>query len=199
VSFYFNLLDLLLVLLIQNNFMRKLSALLFVFFLLSSNINAQKGENLLSIGGDLGLPTGDFAEGFNVGPGLRAKLLFGINTTGYITATSGINFFSAKPELLNTGASLTFRIIPILAGYRHTINSFFIEPQFGFGVYSATVSTGGTSESGSTNAFTWAAAMGYMGKSFEAGVRYQSGEKDGSISMIGINISYIFSLGRSRK
>lgn len=179
--------------------MRKTILATFVFFQCLS-VNAQKGENILSLGGDIAIPTGDFGKGFNIGPGFRLKMLFGVTEFGYITATSGINFFGAKKDQLGPLEAANMRIIPILVGYRHTFSGFFLEPQLGFGIYGATVKYMGMTESGSSNAFTWAAGFGYMGKNVEVGLRYQSGEKDGqSFPLFGANVSYAFSLGRSRK
>ncbi|MES2882315.1 MAG: outer membrane beta-barrel protein [Bacteroidota bacterium] len=166
----------------------------------SFSTKAQKGSTLLSLGADLAIPTSDFGDLFNVGPGVRAKMLFGVTPAGYITATTGINSFSAKSEFLDQGESITFRVIPILAGYHHNFNGFYIEPQIGFGVYSATAKANGQSESSSTNAFTWSAGFGYLKNNVEVGLRYQGAEKDGeSFSLFGVNVSYVFNLGKSKR
>lgn len=180
--------------------MKKILAAFSLILFFSLPTKAQKGTTLFSLGGDVAILTGDFGDFFNVGPGPRAKLLFGVTTAGYISATTGINFFSAKSEFIDQGESLTFRIIPILVGYHHNFNNFFIEPQIGFGVYAATAKANGLTESTSTNAFTWAAGFGYLKNNIEVGLRYQGAEKDGeSFSLFGINVGYVFNLGKSKR
>jgi len=173
--------------------------LVFSAFLLISSVYAQKGINKLTLAADVGIPTGDFSELFKPGPGIMAKLLFGISESDQITATTGITFYGAKTEFIDPDEKLTLRIIPLLGGFRHTFNGgFFLEPQLGFGIYGATYKYLGESESNSDNAFTWAMGMGFSKNSFEAGVRYQSAEKDGSTSMVGIHVGYNFTLGGNK-
>ena len=148
---------------------------------------------------DLGIPTGDFASAFNIGPGVMGKFLFGVSDAGQISGTTGITFYGAKSGIVDPpGVKVTFRIIPLLLGYRHNFNGLFVEPQVGMGIYGATATYMGQSGSDSDNAFTWAVGFGYAKDKLEAGIRYQSGEKDGSLSLVGIHIGYNFSLGSGK-
>jgi len=181
--------------------MRNLIAIIAVLF--CTQVHAQKGVNKLVLGVDFGLPTGDFAEVANIGVGPMAKFLFGITPAGDITATTGVAFYSLRKDnpRYNYYDDLkgTWSVIPILVGYRHNLNNgIFLEPQLGMGVYALKAKYQGSSESDSETAFTWAAGIGYAKKNIEIGGRYQSGEKDGSLSQFLIHIGYVLPL-KSRK
>lgn len=178
--------------------MRKLFLLGMSLFTLHFLSFAQKGENGLTLAADIGLPMGDFNEIANIGAGVMGKFLFGISPAGQISATTGVTFYKAKSDFIGSDIKLTMRVIPILGGYRHNFNGLFIEPQVGVGIFGATASYMGESDSNSDNSFAWAMGFGYAKNNIEAGVRYQSFEKDGSLSLIGIHIGYNFSLGKKK-
>jgi hypothetical protein len=184
----------------KQTFTRKL--ILAVAVLFSIQLNAQKGVNKLVIAADLGIPTGDFSEIAGVGGCIMGKLLFGISPSGDITGTTGISFYGIKDFDLGYGfddIKGSWSIIPVLAGYRHNFNGgFFLEPQIGMGIYAAKVKYQGESESNSQSAFTWAVGFGYTKKNLEVGVRYQSGENDGSLSLVGLHFGYILPLKNRR-
>lgn len=166
-------------------------------------VNAQKGTNKFIVAADLGIPTGDFGDVANVGGGIMGKMLFGVSPSGDITGTTGVSFYGIKEFDFGFGGfddlKGTWSVIPILLGYRHNFNGgFFVEPQAGMGVYAARVKYQGQSESSSESAFTWAAGLGYAKNALEVGLRYQSAEKDGSLSLIGLHVGYILPL-KSRK
>lgn len=146
------------------------------------------------------MPVGNFGQSFGFGFGIGAKFLFGVSEWGEITGTTGIDFFKVKSELVQPGASLTYRIVPIMIGYRHNINNLYLEPQAGIAIYGATASYQGQTESSSENAFTWAAGLGYRAGNADFGLRYQSGEKNGvSQGMIVFHVGYVFDLGMQRR
>ncbi|HEX2846909.1 MAG TPA: outer membrane beta-barrel protein [Chitinophagaceae bacterium] len=164
----------------------------------SLTASAQKGNNQIGVGVDLGLPTSDFGDAAKFGFGGYLKGLYGIGSAGQITLTSGYTTYSAKDEVLTgSGADkIKYGIIPILAGYRHNFDGFYAEPQLGYSIFRAKMEGGGMSVSNSEGMFTWAVGLGYAMSGFDAGVRYQSGSKDGStIAVVGIHIGYNFSLG----
>ncbi|MGN6293851.1 MAG: outer membrane beta-barrel protein [Chitinophagaceae bacterium] len=163
----------------------------------SLTASAQKGNNQIGVGVDLGLPTSDFGDAAKFGFGGYLKGLYGIGSAGQITLTSGYTTYSAKDEVLGGGIDkMKFGIIPILAGYRHNFDGFYAEPQLGYSIFRTKVESGGMSGSDSQGMFTWAVGLGYAMSGFDAGVRYQSGSKDGTtIAVVGIHIGYNFSLG----
>jgi len=163
-------------------------------FVLASfiGVNAQKGNNQVGVAFDLGIPTGDFGDGFKTGFGGQIRGLLGVGTAGQVSLTTGYSSFKEKEE---TGMDEKFSILPVLVGYRHNFSGFYVEPQVGYGSYGAKATVLGTESKSSEGAFTWAAGIGYAKNGIDLGARYQSGQKDGSISLIGIHLGYNFTLG----
>lgn len=146
----------------------------------------------------MGLPISDFGDGYSFGYGGYLKGLLGIGTAGQVTLTTGYTIYPAKDDLENAlGADkITATIIPVLAGYRHNFNGFYVEPQVGYGSYGTKIKVGGVSGNGSSGAFTYAVGAGFARGAFDAGVRYQGASKSGSTtSLVGIHLGYNFSLG----
>lgn len=160
--------------------------------------NAQKGHNQIGIGPEVAIPVGDFGDGFKTGFGGSVKGMLGVGTAGQVTLTSGFTSFKAKG--LESGEKFNASIIPILLGYRHNFNGFYVEPQAGYGIYGSKVSGMGNGFDGSnsTGAFTWAAGVGYaMQQGVDIAARYQSGHKDGSSTgIVGFTVRYNISLGK---
>jgi len=163
---------------------------------------AQKGTNQIGVGGDVGIPIGDFGDAFKTGFGGYAKGLFGIGEAGQITFTTGYSAFKAKN--LGSDESVTASIIPLLLGYRHNFNGFYAEPQVGYNIFGAKAKYLGQSESDSQGGFGYAIGIGYVVSNVDLGVRYQGGKpggdnQDGSYwSFIGIHVGYNFTLGGSK-
>ena len=166
--------------------------------LISAASYAQKGNNAIGVAVDAAVPVGSLSDATSFGIGSTAKGLYGIGTAGQLTLTVGYTSFSAKKEIKEAlGASkFTQGVIPILAGYRHNFNGFFAEPQIGYGIYTTKIKGGLFESDGNEGALTWAIGGGYVfNKKIEAGVRYQSGTKDGESSgFIGVRVGYNFSL-----
>jgi hypothetical protein len=158
---------------------------------------AQSGHNQIGIGADVAIPTGDFGDAYKTGFGGSVKGLFGIGSAGQITLTTGYTSFKAKGSTSDIDVKAS--IIPILAGYRHNFNGFYVEPEIGYGIYGSKVSGMGSGYDGSSSdgAFTWAAGIGYaMAQGLDLGARYQSASKDGSTtSLIGFSVRWNFTLG----
>lgn len=173
--------------------MRKVILVLASVFALSA-ANAQTGKNQLGIGVDLGLPMGDFADGAKLGIGGSAKYLHGVGDAGQVTLTAGYISFKAKD--LDADESGSTSLLPILVGYRHNFNGFYVEPQVGYSNLKVKYSFGGDSYSASTGGFAYAVGVGYaMAEGLDLGARYQAVSKDGTISFIGFRVGYNFSLG----
>jgi len=150
--------------------------------------NAQKGTNQIGVAFDLGIPTGDFGDAFKTGFGGQVRGLLGVGTAGQVSLTAGWSTYKEKEE---SGINLKENILPVLVGYRHNFSGFYVEPQVGYGSYKTKFDGGDES----TGAFTWAAGIGYAKSGIDVGARYESGQKDGSISHIGIHLGYNFTLG----
>jgi predicted porin len=150
--------------------------------------NAQKGNNQVGVAFDLGIPTGDFGDAFKTGFGGQLRGLLGVGTAGQVSLTTGWSTFKEKES---SGYNSKMNIIPVLLGYRHNFNGLYVEPQAGYGSYAGKSDLGDNSE----GAFTWAVGLGYAKSGLDIGARYQSGQKDGSISLVGIHLGYNFTLG----
>lgn len=167
--------------------------LLAVFF-----STAQTGNNQISIAGELGVPTGEFSQGFKIGFGGSLKGLYGVGTSGQVTLTGGYTTYKEKES--TSDYSTSFGIIPFLAGYRHLMNGFYIEPQAGYGIYVASVKAMGQNISSSEGAFTYAVGIGFANNKIDVGARYQGATKHGDgFGLIGIHIGYNFSSALSSK
>lgn len=173
--------------------MKKLTLTLIALFFISLTTFAQKGNNQISIGLDAGLPIGDFSEGYNFGFGATFKGLYGIGSAGQLELTTGYLHFPLEGS--TSSASGSTAIIPIFAGYRHHLNSFYLEPQVGVSILRSSIDIEGLgSESTSETALGWAVGVGYLFNNFDLSARYQSASKDGnSIGFFAMRIGYNFS------
>jgi hypothetical protein len=166
--------------------------------ILSLSSYAQKGNNALGLGADVGIPTGDFNDLCTVGFGGYLKGLFGVGRSGHVTLTYGYTTYKVKEAIRNAAGvdKLNVGIMPMLIGYRHNAGGLYLEPQLGYGIYSARAKLGNVTGSDSDGAFAWAIGGGFaMEKGFDFGMSYQSLSKDGSsnswVSLkIGYNISF---------
>jgi hypothetical protein len=183
-----------------NNLCMKKSLLVLVTIITCFISSAQNGGNHIGIGATLGIPTGDFSEAAKVGFGGYIRTMIGVGTSGEVLFTTGYSGYGVKGLQLG-GASANYYIIPILLGYRHNLNGFYLEPQLGIGMYGARATYMGNSETDSKSAFTWAAGVGYQVNNFDIGFRYQSGkikDADSPISIVAINIGFNIPLKPTR-
>src|SRR5690606_11452452 len=69
---------------------------------------AQKGDIGIGAGIDIGLPIGNFGEGYGIGFGASAKGLYGISDAGQVTLTLGFLRFGMKDgsDLVSGSAAL---------------------------------------------------------------------------------------------
>lgn len=149
---------------------------------------AQKGDNKIGAGVDIGLPVGNFSTAYGVGLGISVKGLYGVGDAGHVTLTTGYSSFGGKSGFYN---DYKFHIIPVLAGYRHSFNGPYVEPQLGISNLTTKVSGYKFSET----KFTWAIGGGYEIKSFDIGLRYQSAAELGQIAL---RLAYNFMLGAGK-
>ena len=174
--------------------MRKMYMVLLATILVSVSSFGQKGTTFIGAGGDLLLPTGFAADYFKTGIGFSVKGLFGVGTAGQITITSGyVGFKTTIPAEIATTSG---RLIPLLLGYRHNFNGFFVEPQVGYAVLGLTASDGVDYYTDSEGGFSWAAGIGYLfNNKVEVSARYQASSKGGETdAFFGLRLGYNFSL-----
>lgn len=140
----------------------------FLFFININNINAQKGNNQVSIGAESGFPFYQNDQGF----GGFIKGLYGIGKSAQLTFSGGVSIFYSKNsiELPKT----TTRLISFMLGYKQNINKFYVEPQAGFGELGGKISTDGDFARPSIGALFFAFGAGYTFQRFFAGLRFES-------------------------
>ncbi|PZR26859.1 MAG: hypothetical protein DI535_12715 [Citrobacter freundii] len=179
--------------------MRK-QLLTIAIMIISFSAFSQKGSNRLGLGADVAIPTGEFSDLSGVGFGGYLKGLYGVGKSGQVTVTYSYTVFKVKEDLQNLFGvdKLNVRIMPFMLGYRQNINGFYLEPQAGYGVYSARATVGNQSATETDGAFAWAVGAGYaLNKGFDLGVSYQNLSKEGdSNSWISIRLGYNFSFGK---
>lgn len=176
----------------------KKSLLLTAIVGLSLFCRAQTGNNQIGVAVELGVPMGDFGDAAKAGFGGLVRGAYGIGTAGHITLTTGYLSFRSKSDLEDAlGADkITYSIVPILAGYRHSFSGFFIEPQVGYGIYGSKIKGGLFDGSDSEGAFTYGGGIGFEKSGFEVGARIQAATKNSTTtSFIGFHVGYNFDLG----
>ncbi|MER3471677.1 MAG: hypothetical protein C4330_10225 [Chitinophagaceae bacterium] len=174
--------------------MRKLIAFL-CFFSFASYINAQKASKHLTVLGDVGIPVGDFEDLYKMGYGGLLKFSTSLKGSNELTVSTGVSFYTIKLRYTTTDETQTYRVLPLLIGYRHHWSNFFIEPQAGAGFYQMRHEFKDQKSIQWHTAFTSAVAIGYLTDHFEMSVRYQTGlKRDDHVSLISLSTGYHFSL-----
>jgi len=179
--------------------MRKMYMVLLATILISAGSFGQQGKSYIGAGADLSLPTSEFGSLFKTGAGAYVKGIFGVGTTGQVTLTTGYSKFKNAGDWDDFAA--TESAVPLLIGYRHNFNGFFVEPQIGYGIYNYKENSwedGYYEDTG--GAFTWAAGVGYVfNNKIEVSGRYQAGGRNGwNVSMFGLRLGYNFSLNGTK-
>lgn len=178
--------------------MKKIQMVLLATLLISAGSFAQKGNNQIGAGSEVAFPTGDFGYYFKTGIGGYVKGLLGVGKAGQATITLGYTRFK-EIESWEAWNSIT-SITPLMAGYRHRINGFFVEPQIGYGIIGAKTYDEGDFYTESTGIFVWSASAGYEFKNhLEISGRFQTGGKQGlNFGFFGVRLGYNFTLKGSK-
>ncbi len=179
--------------------MKKITFFSMILLFIGFSAFAQKGNNQIGVGLDVGLPMGDFSNGYGVGFGGTAKALYGIGSSGQVELTLGYIGFGAKNSSSDVKGSTN--MIPIMFGYRHHLaNGIYLEPQLGLMSVSSKVKMpemggfGGTYKSSSTN-LGIAVGAGYLYENFDFSLRYQLvSASGGSLGFFGLRVGYNFDL-----
>lgn|SRR5690606_18419770 len=169
--------------------MKKLFLLLFLGAI-STSLFAQKGLNQLSIGAEVGLPTGNVSNVLGVGLGGTAKGLYGVGDAGQVGLTLGFIRYGYSTNI--SGGSAGMNVIPIMPGYRHHFDNIYAEGQVGVAVVSSSYSYGGYSASASTTNASVAVGGGYLYENFDFSLRYQS--YGSGFGTLGLRVAYNISL-----
>lgn len=169
--------------------MKKLFLLLFIGAI-STSLFAQKGLNQVSIGAEVGLPTGNISDALSIGLGGTAKGLYGVGAAGQVGLTLGFIRYGYSNNA--GGVSAGMNVIPIMPGYRHHFDNLYAEGQVGVAVVSSSFSYGGYSASATTSNASIAIGGGYLYENFDFSLRYQS--YGTGFGTLGLRVAYNFSL-----
>lgn len=166
---------------------------LFVFAVLALGVAAlakgqNNGDTRFSVGAELGVPTGSFANGwgFGVGASAQAEHFFQENVSG--TGMAGFISYIGK----SVGGNLknkSYNIIPLRVGARvYAGEGFHAGAQIGVGF----LSIGGNS----ATAFAYSPQIGYNfktnnGKAIDATLKYDGYTKNGTFGALGIRIAFV--------
>ncbi len=162
---------------------------LILLFILQPSI-AQEKKNVFTLSAEIGVPVSDFSDFANTGFGGSAKVGFQAGRSGQIVVS--VIYTRFKMKEITPGLNGHFSIVPFLIGYRHFFGSFYLEQQFGLGLYSARTGPG-DDEGDSESRITFASGIGYNLRRLNIGLRYQTGKPKYStiaFSIIGINIGF---------
>lgn len=162
---------------------------------------AQQGNIDINAGIDIGLPVGDWSEGYGIGLGATAKGLYGISDAGQVGLTLGYIRFGLKDEF-DEGLSGSLGVIPVMAVYRHHFGNLYVEPQAGLSINRVSLSYSGFDDMGfgfsgsaSESSFGYAAGIGYLMGNIDLSARYQGFAQGGENGGFGaIRIAYNFGL-----
>lgn len=154
---------------------------------------SQYARPSLSLGVELGIPTGDLNGTQKIGIGGSAKAAFPVASDLDLTVSAGYISFSGDEIGSFKYPALNF--IPIKAGvrYRFAPHGFYLEPQLGY----TSINTPGSSTSGK-GGFTYAANAGYFfTRNWDISARFEGVSKkgnQGNLAHVGLRLAYNFSL-----
>lgn len=175
-------------------------SVLFFLFLFGSRAFAQTHDNVLQLGVQGSLGTGDFRKDVSPGYGGSLKYMRSLgDPENYITLEAGYDNFRLKVAPKDVNPQI--HTIPVLIGYRRSLfKQFRVEPQAGISFNKAIASYRGQFASASFTGFSWSAGASYAIAGLndtEIGLRYQNtiplndGLKMGYVS---IKLAYNFDL-----
>lgn len=142
----------------------------------------------ISVGPELGMPMGDFADGFGIGFGGTLGAEYGVSENLGIGLRAGYLTFSGKDAL----DGFKNNMIPIQAFAKY----YFMESQDGFygmvnlGFHNSKINVEGAE--GSTD-LSYAPEVGYHLANIDLGLRYQMvATEESTTSYLGVRIAYVF-------
>jgi hypothetical protein len=129
-----------------------------------------------------------------LGLGATLKYAYNFDNSAAITVQSGfIYYFEGSLDNEN----IDIIQIPIKAGIRYSIGSFYLEPQLGVSIFtgsfpSTTTESGVFVVSHSATTFTYAGNLGFfVSRSFDISCRYEAWTKDPG-GILGLRLAYTF-------
>jgi hypothetical protein len=137
-----------------------------------------------NIGAEAGLPLGEISNIYSFVIGGSVKVEIPTFNRTYLTLSAGYNSWMVKSDLKDLFGSST-GFVPLKAGIKYYADSnFFLEGQAG--IVFSTETDGG-------HAFVFSPGIGYtFNGGFEAGLRYEGWNNEGTTSQLGLRLAYRF-------
>ena len=157
----------------------------------------QQGDIAVNGGVDLGMPIGNFGDGFGFGYGATIKGLYNVSERGQVGVNLGYMTFGVK-DTGSSGVSASMGVIPVFALYRHYMGNLYLEPQVGLSINKFHVKgTSGFGGMGTSNSsLGYAIGVGYLINAIDISVRYQGfSQSSESSGFIGLRVAYHFAFG----
>lgn len=164
--------------------MRNKIIALAIIALASTSVQAQDSKpTTISIGVNVGIPTGTFSSVYSIAYGADLQADFAVAPTTKITASVGYENYSVKSDL--GGGNSGF--VPLLAGAK-----FFFGGGKAYG--HAQLGYGFGTEKGDDGAFAYAPSIGYyLSPNIDASLKYLSFSNDGAtLSSLNLRVAYNF-------
>ncbi len=173
-------------------------------------------SNQISLGADLAMPMGDFADAYSLGIGPTAGFELPVGDNLGVTVQLSYMFLTPNEDIKDFVESAS--MMPVQAGLKY----YFMEQQSGFyghlqlGIHSSSYKSkeytipgvpGFTpdivvpSETESSSNFSWAIGAGYQLEKLDIGIRYNSISPDSDVegaeasSYLGLRVAYLINLG----
>lgn len=168
--------------------MKKISLLLFALMALTLAGKSQNSSFKVSVGAEVGIPTGNFSNTHGFGIGATGQFEFPVQERLSATATGGILFYNGKSIPGASGTKFSgINIIPIRVGLKNFFTTgFYGAAQIGLGFINRGVGT----------AFAYSPQLGYEfdskdGKSFDIAIKYDGYAKSGGLGAFGIRVAKV--------
>lgn len=165
--------------------MKKVLLSLAIIAITGLSVSAQTSDDSqikLDVGVKAGLPIGDFSNVSSVGFGGFLKAAYPASSDFDVTLTAGYTSFSGKS--IDGFSYPSLGLFDVLAGGSYKVDeSFHIDGGIGFGTFS----------SGGGSGFAYRVGVGYkFATDFDVTANYNGISSGGSLSYIGIGLSYNF-------
>lgn len=178
-----------------------------LFILLLSGVTcfdlfAQRGNNQIAIGAELGPVVTNAFRRYEYQMGVPVKAYFGTGKHGQWMIRSGVHhLWIPSQELFEPLQSMTAYVVPLAFGYRKNINNWYAEGSIGIAWERATNDYGshdwGTTSS-SQYPLNFGIEVGYQIQKFDFGVSLQNNltrERDETIFMVLVGFKTIYKVG----
>lgn len=167
--------------------MKKISLVFFTLLTITLAGKSQNANFKVSVGAELGFPTGNFSSTHSIGFGGTAQIEFPVQDKLSATATGGILFYNGK-SISGGAKNVGQNIIPIRIG----LKNFFTTGLYG----SAQIGVGFLSNFIKGTAFAYSPQLGYEfdskdGKSFDIAIKYDGYAKSGGLGVFGIRVAKV--------